>query len=242
MIEKFFSEYRYGGFTRMDGTLQLYARINALTKKSDTVVDLGCGRGKQIDDPSEYRRNLKILKGKCAKVIGLDVDPIGYENEHIDEFRLIETDRLPLEDESVDLVFSDWTLEHIQDPVQFFKEINRILKPNGYFALRTSNKLHYVSIAAMLIPNKWHGKVTGKVQKNRKAEDVFPTYFACNTKGRVRTTLKKSGLAGIVYLIDGEPSYLQFSRIAYSLGLILRALTPEYFRHTMLIFGHKDPS
>ena len=238
-LENFFPEYKYGFFTRIDGTLQFYTRINALVGKDDVVVDIGCGRGKQADDPSAYRGNIRILKGKCKEVIGVDVDPVGMENEFIDQFRLIESERLPLEDDSVDILFSDWTLEHIEKPDLFFSEIKRVLKKGGKFALRTSNKLHYVSILASLIPNRLHSKVTNVAQEGRKEEDVFPTYFACNTRWKVRSVLKKTGLAGVVYQVDGEPSYLQFNSLAFRLGLLIRALTPQPLKHTVLIFGEK---
>ena len=34
-----------GGYHELDGTIEFYGRINAILKKSDSVLDLGAGRG-----------------------------------------------------------------------------------------------------------------------------------------------------------------------------------------------------
>lgn len=39
----------------------------------------------------------------------------------------------PIESDSVDLVISDWVLEHIQDPSKFSTEFSRVLKKGGFF-------------------------------------------------------------------------------------------------------------
>ncbi|HEX9617275.1 MAG TPA: hypothetical protein VGA03_07640, partial [Anaerolineales bacterium] len=93
----YYPESRFGGFSNVDGTVAFYNRVNALVQPSSVVVDVGCGRGAYVEDPVPYRLQLRILKGKCQKVIGIDVDPKGKENPYIDEFRLIEGSRWPVE-------------------------------------------------------------------------------------------------------------------------------------------------
>ena len=81
-----------GGFSHVDGTIVFYARVNALLDPKGVVLDLGCGRGAHREDPSEFRRALRVVRGKVDTVIGLDVDPRAAENPFIDEFRLLESD------------------------------------------------------------------------------------------------------------------------------------------------------
>lgn len=44
-----------GGFSRVDGTVEFYTRVNALLSPDAVVVDLGAGRGKQSEDPVAFR-------------------------------------------------------------------------------------------------------------------------------------------------------------------------------------------
>ena len=78
--ETFYPETRFGGYTDIDGTVAFYHRVNSLLKPSDVVLDVGCGRGEYVDDPVAIRKGLRVLRGKVAKVIGLDVDPAAQTN------------------------------------------------------------------------------------------------------------------------------------------------------------------
>jgi len=88
-MNDFYPESRFGGFTEIDGTIPFYTRVNALLDPSFVVLDIGCGRGAQKDDHVPFRRELRILKNKVKKVIGIDVDKDASTNPFIDEFHLI---------------------------------------------------------------------------------------------------------------------------------------------------------
>jgi ubiquinone/menaquinone biosynthesis C-methylase UbiE len=186
------------------------------------------------------RRNLRILKGKVNKVIGIDVDPEAKDNPCIDEYLSLDSDRWPVEDESVDLVVCDNVLEHIKDPDPFFREANRVLRMGGYICIRAPNSWNYISLSSRLIPNKYHAKVTAVVQDNRKEEDVFPTYYRCNTLPKIRSMLNRYGFGNnFVYGYEAEPSYLSFSKIAYWIGVLHQKYAPNIFKATVIAFGRK---
>src|SRR5688572_16413286 len=112
-----YPEIEFGGFARVDGLVAFYSRVHALLQPEFIALDIGCGRGPQRDDPSPYRAQLRTMRGQCARVIGMDPDPIGAQNPFIDEFRRMEsTDRWPLDNASIDLAMGDNVLEHISDP------------------------------------------------------------------------------------------------------------------------------
>ena len=115
--EKHYPETRFGGFTDVDGTIAFYTRVQSLLTESSIVLDVGGGRGAYADDEVAVRRNLRILRGKVARVIGLDVDPVAHSNPFQDEFRLLTGPRWPVEDDSIDLCLCDSVLEHIEQPV-----------------------------------------------------------------------------------------------------------------------------
>ncbi len=240
-MQKLFPETAFGGYSNLDGTVAFFLRVRALTRPSDVVLDVGCGRGAYQEDPVETRRDLHILRGRVQKVIGLDVDKQAVGNPFVDEFRLLEepSSAWPVEDASVDIVITDWTLEHVQDPDLFFGEACRVLKPNGYFCARTTNAWGYVVWMARLIPRKYHMAIIQKVQKKREEEDVFPAHYACNSVPLLRRKLKEHGLAGTVFGFAGLPGYLDFSCAAYYLGYLYERFAPHYLRQSLVIFARK---
>ena len=111
----FYPESRFGGFSDVDGTIAFAQRVRALLNSEDIVLDVGCGRGVISDDPIPRHHELVVLRGKAAKVVGIDIDPAASGNPFIDEFLLIgEDQKWPLEDQSIDLCVCDSVLEHIK--------------------------------------------------------------------------------------------------------------------------------
>ena len=238
-ISRWYPEVSVGGFTHVDATVAFYARISSLLQPSSVVLDVGCGRGAALDDPVPWRRDLQRLKGKCARLIGADVDPDAARNPWIDEFHLIEHDRLPLPDASVDLCFADAVVEHLEDVDVFFSECSRVLRPGGHLLVRTPNMWNYATVATRLIPNRFHARVLARVQPTRKEEDVFPTLYRCNTARRLHRQLERHGMDAVVVPFESEPAYLSFSRGLYALGVLHQRYAPLLFRRTLMAFGTK---
>jgi SAM-dependent methyltransferase len=235
----YYPESRVGGFSNVDGTLVFYNRVNALLRPDSVVVDAGCGRGAYGEDPIAYRRQVRILKGKVQRVIGIDVDLAGQANPYIDEFRRIEGERWPVEDGEADLCLADNVLEHIDDPQHFFAECSRILKPGGYLCIRTPNVLSYFGLISRLVPNRQHVAVLRHAKDRVKEEDTFPTVYRCNTLRQVRRSLEQHGFEPLVYGYDAEPSYLSFSRFVYFLGVLHQRYAPQMFKVGIHAFGRK---
>lgn len=237
---EFYPEVSFGGFTRFDGTIEFYTRVNALVGPDSVLVDFGCGRGEHQEDVSGVRRSLRCLRGKVAKVIGLDVDASFAGNSTIDEFRLLTPEMLwPLADASVHLVLCDSVIEHLPDPGVIFRESRRVLARGGYLCIRTTNLLSYVGLAARLVPNRWHAPVLARVQSARKEEDVFPTLYGCNTIPAIRRQFSQHGFRAVVYGHDAGPSYLTFSKIAYAVGYLHQRIAPSLVRPTIMAFGQR---
>ena len=173
-LERFFPEVGAGGYSRRDGTLEFFGRVNALLDPNGVALDLGAGRGRgAVDDTVEYRRRMRVLRGKCRRVIGIDVDPAVLDNPGLDEAYVIEHDApLPLDDSSVDLVVSDMTFEHIDHPAHTAAELTRVLRPSGWICARTPNRWGYIGIAANAIPNRWHVALLKYLQPQRDRKSV----------------------------------------------------------------------
>ena len=238
-VDKWYPERRFGGFTHVDGTVAFYTRVVSLMDPRSVVLDLGCGRGLAIEDPVPWRRELQVLQGKCARVLGADVDPAASSNPIIDEFHLIEAGRVPLPDECIDVCVADFVVEHVQDVGQFFSESARVLRPGGYLCIRTPNVWSYMGVASRVVPSRLHARVLSKVQSDRKEEDIFPTVYRCNSVRRLRKALAQHGLEAVVQTQEPEPAYLSFSRFLYALGVFHQRHAPRPFRRMLLAYARK---
>jgi SAM-dependent methyltransferase len=239
VIERFYPEHRFGGFTHIDTTVEFYSRIAALLQHTDKVLDFGAGRGANIMlDSSPYRRHLQTLRGRCAHLEGCDIDPIVLNNPFLDSATVIEPFRpLPYENNCFDMVVVDWVFEHIEDPKLVVAELLRVVRPGGRICARTLNKWCYISIASRIARNSNHIRLLSRVQPGRLERDVFPTAYRMNTISTLKDLFAGSSVS--IYRPQSEPAYY-FGRS--SLFLTMKAvhgiLIPQ-FRATLLIFAEK---
>jgi SAM-dependent methyltransferase len=104
------------------------------------VVDAACGEG----------YGSALLARVAAHVTGADVSPeavaharAAYASQANLAFVEAPCERLPLEDESVDLFVTFETVEHITGQEAFVDEIARVLRPDGLLLMSCPNKLEY---------------------------------------------------------------------------------------------------
>ncbi len=240
--EHFFPETYAGGYSRVDGTVEFYGRVNALLRPDMIVLNYGAGRGVAVEDPVTYRRGLLTLKGKVAKVIGMDIDPVVESNPLIDEAIVIEPNKsLPLKDASVDLIVSDYVFEHLNDPACVAKELHRVLKPSGWICARTPNRWGYIGIGSRLISNRFHEIALKRLQPDRKAVDEFPTYNRLNTKTSIVNNFTTSQFDHFLYTFNSEPAYFGNSKIMWRIMLLAFRLIPQGLGATYFIFLRKKP-
>ncbi len=240
LLEKFFPEAGAGGFSRVDGTVDFYTRVNALLRSDSVVVDFGAGRGQWSEDPIEFRRELQRLQGKVRKVIGVDVDQAVMEHPSLDEAVIYAPGtRLPLCDESVDLIVSDYTFEHVDDPSPVAKELTRILRPGGWICARTPNRWGYIALGARLIPNVFHKQVLEQLQPGREARDVFPTRYRMNTRRVVLELFPPGDWDDHSYTSNSEPAYFGNLQLAWRAMNLISKVAPRQFAANRLVFLHK---
>lgn len=91
----------------------------------------------------------KLLSESAKKVYGVDVDAgsVAYSKKMFGapniEYRVGDGTNIPLNDNSVDVVISFETIEHIESYHQFVKELKRVLKPDGLAVISTPNDLEF---------------------------------------------------------------------------------------------------
>lgn len=105
----------------------------ASLKKGEVVLDLGSGAGFDA-----FLASPRI--GATGRFIGVDMTPEMIEKARANakkgnytnvEFRLGEIEKLPVEDDSVDVIISNCVINLSPDKPSVFKEAFRVLKPGG---------------------------------------------------------------------------------------------------------------
>lgn len=102
-------------------------------KEGDTVLDLGCGAGFDC-----FLAARKV--GSAGKVIGVDMTKEMIEKAKVNaqkleaknvEFILSEIEKMPIPDNSVDIIITNCVINLTPDKSETFREAHRVLKEGG---------------------------------------------------------------------------------------------------------------
>jgi SAM-dependent methyltransferase len=185
-------------------------RVLAHLRAEHTMLDLGAGRGRIPE--MNFRRIV-------ALVCGLDPDESVLRNQNLDQARVGVAEKIPWPDANFDVVFSDNVFEHLPDPMAAFREVYRVLKPGGYFFIKTPNRFHYVPLASSLTPHRFHQWFNAK--RETESRDTFPTLYRANTRRRLRYLARATGFEVVeITPVEGRPEYLRFNPLMYACGIV----------------------
>ncbi|MFZ1426014.1 MAG: class I SAM-dependent methyltransferase [Geminicoccaceae bacterium] len=241
MMDRFFPEVAAGGFSRRDGTVEFYSRVNSLLSADKVLLDFGAGRGVgHLDDMTEYRRSLRNFQGKVRFIYGVDVDPAVLQNPSLDEAYLLdEAGLIPMKADSVDVILSDWVFEHLPNPAVTISEFRRVLRAGGWICARTPNRWHYQYLASRIIPDRHHTRVLAMVQEDRKEVDIFPKHYLLNDMNAKSRFFKRHEFDDFSYYYSPEPAYLPRNAALWRLALGLEAVMPPWLRPNLFFFLRK---
>lgn len=239
-IRRAFPEVVAGGFSRRDGTIQFYTRVRSLLGPDSVVADLGAGRGEWNEDPVTYRRDLRRLRGSVADVVGVDIDEAVLVNPSCDRAVLMPDGcTIPLPTGTIDVIVSDHTFEHVEDPPGLVASMLDVLRPGGWVCARTPNRWGYIGLAANIVPNRMHARALRRLQPDRKAVDIFPTRYRMNTKRDLRRVFSANNWDLVMYGFNPEPAYFGTSASAIRAVDAVAAKVPEGLSATWHIFARK---
>lgn len=107
--------------------------LKKLAEGANKVLDLGCGEGTRL--------NLVLTKKQQGT--GVDISPtainLGRKRYPGINFVKADLEKIPLENDSFDLIYSAYVLEHLSDPEQVLKEAIRLMKKEGFLVLIAPN-------------------------------------------------------------------------------------------------------
>jgi ubiquinone/menaquinone biosynthesis C-methylase UbiE len=197
-----------------------------------TVLDAGCGRTTRL---AAYRRSI-------SRLVGVDLDaPAGAENKALDEFVVADCARLPFEDGSFDLVYSNFVIEHLESPESAFREWRRVLRPGGSLVFLTSNSANpYLAVARML-PQR--ARVTAKrIGPGAAEQDVFPAVYRANTPARLSALLEAARFVPVkVHYVATLHRYAGARRLLARLLTALERVLPPNRRSTIVAWWRAPP-
>ena len=219
---------------KKNGTIKFYNWIWQFLDQSSVILNLGAG--------PTTGDSIKCFKGKVKKVVGADIDKVILNNKDLDAAYVIADNHLPFEDNTFDLVLSDYVLEHIESPYEFLSEIYRVLKPGKSFFFRTPNDKHYVTLISHFTPHSFHLMFSNKVRGLSKNDHApYKSYYKMNSKKKLRKLAAATGFHNIeLIMVEAEPSYLMFNSFFFLLGVWYERMVNNFERLSSIranIFG-----
>lgn len=146
-----------------------------------TLVDVGCGRGRLWEYLHDY----------FSSYIGADV--VSYEGfPRNGDFRVIdvESGRVPLDDQSADVVVAAETIEHVENPRAFMRELKRLVRPGGLVVASTPNQLSLLSKMTLLLNNQFNAF--------REAPGLYPAHITALVEIDLIRIARETGLTDVV--------------------------------------------
>ncbi len=147
--------------------------------QGESILDLGCGRG--TDTLEAARRT-----GSGGHAVGLDLTSAmvvkatenamdaGFTNA---SFVRGDIEKLPFADERFDAVISNCVINHARDKARVYREIYRVLRPNGRFVVSDAVTKEPLPESVKNDPEAWADCFGGAVTEQAYLESIRASGF-----------------------------------------------------------------
>ena len=206
------------------------ATVRSYLHAAARILDFGCGRGGLPEK----------LSAEMPYVFGVDPDWTSLsEYRNPDVRRTVGVDgQLPFAEASFDLILSSWVLEHLSQPEKAFRDITRMLAPNGRFIFLTpnaQNPLLQLNRIARWLP-MLQRRLVPRIYA-RDEQDTFAVRYRANTARRLRRLGQQAGLRLEQLQCIADPTYIAFSPGLFRLATLMERLLPPRWRiHIVGVF------
>jgi 2-polyprenyl-3-methyl-5-hydroxy-6-metoxy-1,4-benzoquinol methylase len=209
--------------TRGESNDAIYGAITrALSKRGvrgHALVDVGCGAG----------RLWPFLRDRFARYVGIDVIPYEqFPKGAIFRAANLDAEGVPLPDQSADVVVAAETIEHLENPRAFMRELVRVTKADGWIVVTTPNQLSLLSLITLFVKARFSA-----------FQDVhYPAHITALLPVDLRRIAEESGVTGIAI------EYTEQGRVPLTgrhYPACLARLLPQALSDNVLLLG-KRPS
>ena len=177
------------------------------------VVDVGCGRG-------SFRA---ALGERAGRYVG--VDGVASPGRPVDADFLVLADLdkgVPLRDSCGDVVVAIETVEHLENPRAFLRELARIVRPGGTVVVTTPNQLSALSMLTLVL---------------RQRFDAFrDVHYPAHRTALLPVDLQR--IAGEVGLVEASIQYSCAGRMPFTsrhYPRVLARLAPRFCSDSVLL-------
>ena len=184
------------------------------------LVDVGCGKGLLWF----------YLAGLFDRYVGVDI--VRYEGfPETGEFHKVDLDsgRVELPDDSADVVVSVETIEHLENPRAFFRELVRLVRPGGWIVVTTPNQLSLLSKLTLLFYNEF----------NAFRDGSYPAHLTALLEVDLRRIANENRLqdVAVFYSCHGR-----IPGVRWHWPRAVSRLAPRALSDNVLLIGRKPPS
>ena len=181
----------------------------------ECIIDVGCGAG------NLYHQ----VASRFSRYIGVDaVRYDGFPERGEFHYLDLDTGRIPLPDQSGDVVAAVEVIEHLENPRDFVRKLVRLTKPGGWVIITTPNQLSLLSLATLVVK-----------QRFQAFQDVhYPAHLTALLEVDLRRIAVECGLRSV------EIEYSLQGRIPLTAKLYPAALTrrfPRALSENLLMIG-----
>ncbi len=186
-------------------------------------LDLGCGHSLLPEWRSAEEAQ---LTRRPSLLVGLDPEVSALRSHRGISVRVCgDGGTLPFADGSFDLVTANMVVEHLAEPQSQFREIGRVLKPDGVFLFHTPNATGYPTLMARALPDSVRARMADLLEGRAAGEDRFETFYRANTPADIGRAASPCGFAvERIDLIRSSAMFPTFLPLAAVELLFLRAL------------------
>ncbi|HUJ51124.1 MAG TPA: methyltransferase domain-containing protein [Bryobacteraceae bacterium] len=195
--------------------------LRAIEKRhiaGECLVDVGCGQADLYH----------FVRSRFSRYVGVDAAryehlPEGAEFRQID----LDTARIPLPDESADVVTAVEVIEHLENPRDFVRKLVRLAKPGGWVIITTPNQLSLLSLLTLIVKHRFQA-----------FQDVhYPAHLTALLEADLQRIAGECGLSQV------EIGYTEDARIPLTAKHYPRMLThrfPRRLSDNVLLIGRKS--